>query len=319
VKQSTAAVARRGDLSRGWTGNLGLKSFSLLASIVLFSLVHSEEEAERTFSVDVVALLPPPDYGEMLVSERPDQVKVTLRGSRSQINALDRDNLGPIQMDVADAESRYFHFDDADIEVPAGVQIVRIEPPSVKLTWAVRGNKKVAVKARLTGTPQKGLAVKYPVQIIPAEAALSGPETVLKSISSVYTDLVSLDGLGQGKHERRVPLEPLPDYVSYEGGKTVVVQMEIVPEVGERKLTRLEIASVGNGEAVFRPRRVAVTLRGPRYLLNDIDPENIVPYVDVSGLSSGTGAQTRKVMVRGLPESVEAVLVTPADVLARVR
>ncbi len=314
-----SAAARRSAISGGFASNLGLKSFSLLASIVLFSLVHSEEEAERSFSVDVMALLPPPERGEMLVSERPDQVKVTLRGAKSQINALDRDTLGPIQMDVADAESRYFHFDEADIEVPAGVQIVRIEPPSVKLTWKERGSRQVPVKARLTGSPQKGLSVKYPVRIVPDEAALNGPVTVLKSISSVYTDLVSLDGLGQGKHERRVPLEPLPDFVTYDAGKTVIVQMEIIPEIGERNLPRLEIASVGGGEAVFRPRRVAVTLRGPRYLLDDIEVEDIVPYVDISDLSANEGAQTRKVMVRGLPASVEAIRITPAEVLARVK
>jgi len=314
-----SASARRRDTSAGWTSNLGLKSFSLLASVVLFSLVHSEEAAERSFSVDVMALLPPPEHGEMLVSERPDQVKVTLRGAKSQINTLDRDTLGPIQMDVGHAKSRYFHFDEADIEVPAGVQIVRIDPPSVKLTWAKRGNKAVSVKARLTGSPQKGFSVKDPVGIVPEQAALSGPVTVLESISSVYTDVVSLDGLGQGKHERRIPLEPLPDYVTYETGKAVIVRMEIIPEVGERKLPRLEIAAVGGGEARFRPRRVAVTLRGPRYLLEDIEPEDIVPYVDISDLSANEGAQTRKVMLRGLPESVEAIRITPAEALARVK
>ena len=319
MKPSVSAMARRGEIAGGWTSNLGLKLFSLLASIVLFSLVHSEEEAERSFLVDVVALLPLEDSGKMLVSERPDQVKVTLRGARSRINALDRDTLGPIQMDVSDEESRHFLFDDADIEVPAGVEIVRIEPASITLTWAEKGSKEVLVKARLTGAPQEKFSVKIPARIIPAKTALSGPADALESISSVYTDLISLDGLGQGKHVQRVPLEPLPDFVTYETGKTVVVQMEIIPDVGKRKLPRLEISALGGAEATFRPGRVTVTLRGPLYLLDEIDPETIVPYVDISGLTAGGRAQTHEVMVRGVLDPVEVVRIHPADVLVRVK
>jgi YbbR domain-containing protein len=315
--KASAALPGRGELSRGWTDNIGLKLFALTASIVAFSLVHSEEEAERTFELDVVALLPPPDSRMMLIGERPDRVKVTLRGSRSQINSLERDSFPPVQIDLTDTTNRYFHFDDADIDVPVGAQIVQIEPPTIKLTWAERAEKRVAIKARLTGSPQEGLSVKKPVTLIPSNVSIAGPRLELASIPAVYTDIIVVDGLGQGKHERRVPLEPLPDNVTYQEDRVVVAQMEIVPQVAERTLIRLEVASVGEGQVSFRPSRVAVILRGPPHVLGNIDPEHLVPYVDIGDLDLSAGAQPRPVKFRGVPDGVELVRVTPNDVLVK--
>ncbi len=311
--------AKRREISRGWTDNLGLKSFALAASIVLFSLVHSEEDAQRTVFMDVVALLPPPGAEKMLISELPDQVKVTLRGSRSQINAIQRHELPPVQVDLSDTGLSYFYFESAAIEVPGTVSIVKIQPAAIKLTWAVAGERRVPVNAHLTGAPEVGFAVQGPVKVIPPEVTLRGPQDQLASISEVHTDLVVLDGLALGTHERRVPLEPLPDHVSYIEDVAVTVQIEVAPELAERTLRRLEVAAVGEGNVVLRPPRVAVTLRGPAHLLPDLDPETLVPYVEVGEITPKDGAQPRKVQLRTVLQGLELVEVVPREVLVRAR
>jgi hypothetical protein len=161
------------------------------------------------------------------------------------------------------------------------------------------------------------LSVKQPVVLVPSNVSVAGPQEELASIPAVYTDIIVVDGLGQGKHERRVPLEPLPDNVTYLEDRVVVAQMEVVPQVAERTLIRLEVASVGEGKVAFRPSRVAVTLRGPPHVLGNIDPEHLVPFVDIGGMDLSVGAQPRSVKFRGVPDGVELVRVTPADVLVK--
>jgi len=55
--------------------NIGLKTFSLLVAIALFTVVHGSEAGQRSLHVPVVALLPPESSGKVLVGEIPDKVK----------------------------------------------------------------------------------------------------------------------------------------------------------------------------------------------------------------------------------------------------
>lgn len=310
---------RPNTIFRGWTDNLGLKAFALAASIVLFSLVHSEEDAQRSVMLDVVALLPPPESEKILISDIPDQVKVTLRGSRSRINSLQRDELPTVQIDLTDTKSRFYYVDASTIKLPATTTIVRIEPAVFPLKWTTKASRKVPIKARLTGSPGPGLTVQKPIVVMPSEITIVGPKNEVKSISNVHTSMIELDGLEPGKHERRVPLEPLPNYVTYLEDTGAKVVLEVTTEMAERTLVRLELAAVGEGDVTFRPPRVAVTLRGPRYELQDIDPEQLVPFVEIDGLPSNSGAHPLRVKIRGIPDNVEVVRISPADVLVRRR
>lgn len=304
-------------LWRGAINNLGLKVIALIAAVAAFYLVQGEQDAQRSIFVDVVALMPPPDSAMMLVSSMPDQVKVTLRGSRSRINALAREDFDPVQMSLNDTSRRYFYFDPSSIDVPLGVSIVQIEPATVPLSWAQVAEKQVPIRAHLSGQPREGLQVKQPIMIVPARVTLHGPALEVQAIHEVETDAIVLDGLEAGQHTRRIPLERSPGHVTYVEEFEVQVRIDVTPEIAERSLARLEVAALGNGEFSVRPAVVDVLLRGPARALASIIPEHVVPFVDLQEIGAGVGNQPFKVEVRGLPESVSAVRVSPAEVLVR--
>lgn len=304
-------------LLRGLTRNFKLKAFALGASIVLFFLVHSEEEARRMVIIDVVPLLPPPTAGKLLVSKLPDQIKVTMKGSRSRIKAVQREDFLPLQMDLRGSDSAFYYFDPASIEVPAGIEVIEVEPETVRLTWVNATNRTVAIKPRFNGQINRGYLLKQPVTVMPAEITLRGPEAGLRSIYEVYTAIIALDGLGAGKYERIVPLESLPPNVKCFQESVVKVQFEIVAEMAERIYRNLAVTVAGRGKAVFQPPRVSVTLRGPVTLLPQIDPELIKPSVDISRLAPSSAVRPQKVAVsrscgsRGDSISPPEVLVKP--------
>jgi YbbR domain-containing protein len=301
------------------SNNVGLKVFALLTAILLFSLVHSEEEARRAVMVDVVALLPEPRSGKLLVSELPAQIKVTLKGSRSRIRAIQREDLLPVQMDLTDGANRYFNFDPASIDVPAGVDIVQVEPAAVSLRWAKATDKSVPVRARLTGVLSTGLEIRPAAVPTPLEVSLRGPEDEMRTIHEVRSAAVAIDGLGPGMYERLVPLETLPRNVRCLQEMVVRVGFGIVPVMVERTLYQLSLAPVGPGKAFLRPSRVAVTVRGPATVLSQIDPRQVTPAVDISEVKANAAPQAKAVTVSGLPAGTEVLRINPPEVWVKLR
>jgi YbbR domain-containing protein len=297
--------------------NYPLKLMALVLAIALFSLVHSDQDAQRSIYLDVVALLPPPSSDQMLVSDLPSQIRLTVRGSRSRVAALQRDDFAPIQMDLRDPSLHRFYFDQNAIDVSGPIQVVGIEPTSIDLAWAVRAQRRVSVRARLRGVPEEGHAIKKPVLLSPAYVTLQGPKEEVDTIPEVFSDEIPVDGLVKGVHERRAQLQPLPAHVTYKDESTVTVRLEVVAERGERVLRHLEVAVLGAAEAKLRPASVSITVQGPVRGLSDIEPDQIVPYVDLSAVPANSEVAPLEVQLRGLPEGFDVSRVSPSSVLAK--
>jgi hypothetical protein len=122
-------------------------------------------------------------------------------------------------------------------------------------------------------------------------------------------------------YDKRAQLEPLSGHMAYVDTPAAQVHFEVVAELGDRVLRKLDVAVVGPGEASLRPTTVSVALRGPVRALGEIEPEEVVPYVDLSaaGADADTGLTPLEVKVRGVPDGFEVVRVLPASVLAKRR
>ena len=310
----------RGD--RLWhlvTNNLLLKIVALVVSIVLFSLVHSDQDAQRTIPVDVVAVLPPPGSPHMLISALPEQVKLTLRGSRSRLASVQRDDFPPLQMDLTDPSKRYYYFDPGSVEVSGTLQVAEISPSSVPLTWALSEERSIPVRARLRGAPGEALAIKQPVTVSPSSVTVRGPQDTVRAIQAAYTEVIQVEGFGAGSHERRVRLEPLPEYTNYLENMEVDAVLEVVPELVEKTFRRIDVAWVGEGDAQLRPDRVAVTLRGTTRRLAELESDHLIPYVELGAADAGMGTRPQMVKMRGIPDGLELVRIVPKSVLVRRR
>jgi len=311
-----AQQPERGLLTRLVLDNYPLKLLSLLLAIALFSIVHSDQDAQRSMYIDVVALLPPRNADKLLVNTLPAQVKVTLRGSRARIASLQHDDFAPLQMDLRETGRRFFYFDQNAIDVSGRVQIVSIEPSHVELVWRDRAERKIPVRAKLRGTPEEGFWVKKPLVISPASVTISGPKDEVNAASEVFTDDIAIDGMAEGAYERRAALEPLAGHMVYSEQNSVSVHIDIVAERSERTLRHLDVAVLGAGEAALRPSAVAVTLRGPTRSLADIEAEQIVPFVELPA-AIAPGVEVLEVKVRGIPVGFTVERIAPASVIAK--
>lgn len=311
----SAPTPGHGQLRRMLLDDLGLKLGSLVVSVAIFWIVRGAEEAQRAVFVDVVAFTPPATSERVLTSELPAKVRLTLRGARSIVNAVRSDDIPPVQVDLSSTLSSTFYFEPEMFELPGGVEIVQIAPPTIPLTWARRTTRTVPIVPALEGRPDAGLMLLGAPVVRPASTTLRGPEPELADLERVMTDPVSIVGLAVGRHERRVGLVRLPPHVENLGESAVTVSFEIGPEVAERSVPRLEIAVVGGVVRELRPPRVRVTVRGPPRVLDAMDAPSIVPFIDVSGLEPDGGAMPVLVRVRGIPDGVELARVEPEETL----
>ena len=313
--RESAPQPERGLFARFVFDNYPLKLLSLALAIALFSIVHSDQDAQRAIYIDVVALLPPRKSDKLLISSLPAQVKVTLRGSRARIASLQHDDFAPLQMDLRDTSRRFYYFEQSAIDVARAVQVVSIEPASIELVWRERAERKVPVRAKLRGSPEEGYWVRKPLVVSPATVSISGPKDEIEALTEVFTEDIAIDGTSEGSHDRRSQLEPLPGHLLYAEHNSVNVHFDIVAEQGERTLRHLEVAVIGAGDASLRPNSVSVTLRGPARALSDLEPEEIVPYVELPAASEPV--EVLEVKVRDVPAGFSVSRIAPTSVIAK--
>jgi hypothetical protein len=79
----------------------------------------------------------------------------------------------------------------------------------------------------------------------------------------------------------------------------------------------LEVAVLGAAQATLRPSVVSVTLNGPVRDLAEVEPDQIVPYVDLTTTAPNAPFASVEVQLRGVPDTAEAVRISPSSVLAK--
>jgi YbbR domain-containing protein len=296
--------------------NIGLKTFSLLVSIGLFTVVHGSESGQRSLHVPVVALLPPESSGKVLIGEIPDKVKLTLRGSRSVLNSID--SVDAVQIDLTDA-ARYYYFEPDSFGLPAGID-VQVTPATLALHWEKRLERKLPIRVQLSGAADSSLELAGKPGVTPSRISVSGPSSVVEEMTEALTEPISVTGLSEGAHRRRVPLLPMPKHVIAHSANDVNVEVILEAKRAQRRLRRLPVSPVGVGGTVsVRPIHVDVVVAAPERMLDELDPEHVVPVIELAGVNLSAGVISVPVTLRGMPEGVRVLRVEPSEVLVRAR
>lgn len=317
---TTRKTGRFASALRLVTDNFGLKLIALAAAVLLFSLVHGAGDLQRSVWVDVVTLRPPASARRMLLSSVPDQVRLTVRGRRALVQALGREPLGPVQLDLRDTTRRDVSFDAEEFDLPAGLHVVQINPPMIELDWAERAERRVPVVASLVGAPREDLEVRGALRVEPADVLVVGPADVVSRLNELTTEPIDLSRFAAGPQDVRAPLAAAPAHVNFGGGAPVRVLFELVPKLEVRTLRRVTVAAVGAGPRTeVRPARVDIVLRGAPAVVAALDPDVVIPTVTAEIPSAAAGASMRPVQIRGLPPGVEVVSVSPPEVLLSTR
>ena len=301
-------------LRRILTQNLALKTIALGIAIALFALVRGSENVQRAVYVDVVAIPPPETARKILISELPAKVKVTLRGSTSQLSDMFQ-HLDEVAIDISDPSRHSYYFEEGSFDLPPGVTLVSLAPAFIPLVWADRKEREIPVEVQFGGDLSTGLELKSAPGVRPAVARVSGPSREISAMVKVRSEAIPLDELGEGHHEVRARFAPLPEHSDYVDVSSAEVSFDIVPQEVTRSFEEIAVTQLGGAQRFhLRPGRVRVRLRGSPPTVEALSTDEIVPFADVSDLSQAAGATAVDVQIQTVPAGVEVLSIEPPQV-----
>jgi hypothetical protein len=292
--------------------NLNLKLLSLAFALVLYSLVHGSQDAQKSLMLSVVALTPPDTSNRILMTPIPAQIRVTLRGPRSTLEELHADDLGSVQLDLRGGNETRVTIEPSMILVPPGLKVEQIFPPTIDLAWEDLIVRDVPIEVGVVGTPAAGFMVKGAPVADPASVRTRGPKSEVLVLQRARSDAFDVTGLTEGKYSRQLAIDAPPGRVTFDA-RSVSAAVEIGREVSERPFTKVPVAVLGHAAAKAQPAEVDVRLTCPPEVVRALRPEQIVPRVPIaSSADHGSDALPVQLSVEGCE-----VHITPPVVIVR--
>jgi len=267
--------------------NLGLKLLSLLCALVLYVYLYGSGNAQRTFSVSIIADMPLPSANRMLVTQLPKEVSVTLSGSRTQLDDLHADDLGPLRPDLQAGRKTSIDIDASMFQVPPGLTVEQIIPKSIELRWDDVISRSIQVQVARTGEPLPGFTVKGAIVVEPPNVQARGPRSIVEVMQFARAAPFDVSGLGEGAHRRPLLLDKPPNLVAYDL-ENVTATVEIARELVKKEFAKLKVEVIGLPRATTAPPTVKVTVTGTAEDVNALTPEAIVPRVEPKATRNDT-------------------------------
>jgi hypothetical protein len=259
--------------------NFGLKLISLVCALALYAFTHGAENAQRTLAVSVVSIMPPEAANRQLMVQIPNEVAVTVRGSRTQLDDLRADELGSVQLDLRSGREPRIDIDPSMFHVPAGLSVVQIYPASIDLRWDDVIARPIPVQIARTGDPAPGFTVKGTIAVDPLVVNARGPRSIVDVMQFARAAPFDVTGLTDGTYRRPLALDKPPKQVVYDV-ETATATVEIARELLKKELQNVKVEVVGVPRATTTPARVTVRITGAAEDINGLLPEAVVPRVE---------------------------------------
>src|SRR6476659_499527 len=172
--------------------HLGLKVLSVVLALLLWMIVSGEEMVERGLRVPLELQQVP--AGLELLGEVPATVDVRVRGASGTLKRVAAgDVIALLDLRGARPGRRLFPLTPDQMRVPFGVEVVQVTPSAIAVAFERSASRQVPVVPAVDGCPA-------PVYIVGAKTAdpknveVVGPESVVRGVTEVLTDPVSVAG-----------------------------------------------------------------------------------------------------------------------------
>jgi YbbR domain-containing protein len=173
--------------------NLGLKALSVALALSLWFYVTYRGQSEMVVDAPVEFKNVPKEMEIMKQSLK--KVNLSIRGHERILRSL-RPADSRVVVDLANAKKgeSVLSLANDDVVIPRSVQVLRIEPATVKVTLDQSATKTVTVKAYVFGNPERGFRVAS-IRTEPSSVVVQGAETEVSRISFLRTEPIDITGL----------------------------------------------------------------------------------------------------------------------------
>jgi len=289
------------------TRNFMLKIFSLVVSLLIFLFVSVESATPVDVDFPIEYRI---DDDIMLTGDTPQKLHTTLQGPWASFRSFGTLNLKPVVIDLMDAEpGEWRHrIETDDVRPPGGMKVVAVRPGEIEIVLERKVERLVPVEADIMDRPAFGYDI-LAVHIDPKEVRVVGPRSKVGTLDFISTRPLNIDGQTEDvtlEAELRPPAA---------GVRLLERRVSVVIEISEEFVTRpfanvrVTLDNAPKGTRVS-PNTVTVSLKGPRRLVDNMDPKTLEVYVDARPeIDDGRRSFEKVIALRTAPE--RTVLVNP--------
>ncbi|MCO6432623.1 MAG: hypothetical protein J5J00_17355 [Deltaproteobacteria bacterium] len=290
--------------------NLTLKLFSLLIAVMLAYYVHSDS-SEGVVAITVPIELKGLPADRIVTSPFPRQVQLSVKGPSFLLGQL-YPNPPSMRVKVPpDVGNRFtVTFNKSDVNLPAGIKVISIEPSTMEFTFDTLAKKEVPVQVLQAGSLKSGIKIAE-MAVIPSTVSITGPQSELAAIKSIATEAIELGEISADT-EMTLELKKVGRWTEFSASE-VHLKISLVKEQKERSFADLpvEIRTMQRQAFELEPAKVMIEVSGPKEVINGIKAEAVVPYVKL-GPEDAPG-KSYQVNV-DLPKGVAVVIIEPDKV-----
>ena len=175
--------------------NPGLKLLAIVIAVLIWISVSGprrEKLVEQTFELPIVFSGVPENL--IITGRVEDKATVRLRGSRSTLRSLPIQNMSAtIDLTSSRAGEVTLPITEQSLNIPQDVELVSVEPAKITFRLEPLRQKSVLVRPFLVGAVPNGYDLGE-VNVVPPQAAISGPSSIVANISEIATERIILTG-----------------------------------------------------------------------------------------------------------------------------
>ena len=300
--------------------NWVLKLVSLFFALFLWYFVVGEDKVDMnvTFPVEIVNL--PRDL--IISNQFKKQVEVTISGQRSLIRGMTEQHISrSIDLSKAKPGTVVIQNNIDSISLPRGLNILRVQPPTLTLLLDRLIQKELPIRPILEGEVHKDFRLDS-ATVEPQTLEISGPQAILDKEQELQTVPININGLNEST-VKQVSLALKNEISDLIGEPVVAVRLDLTALKKEMMFTGIPIdfdhEKGRKTETIYRlfPPTVSISAEIPQGMIENPNGLKSLFQVRINPETLQPGSVNLKVSVEGPPQ-VKITAVTPETVTLKI-
>ncbi|MFC1876203.1 YbbR-like domain-containing protein [Thermodesulfobacteriota bacterium] len=175
----------------------------------------------------------------------------------------------------------------ARLNLPQGLSIVSIQPPSIQVHLESEARKDVAVIVFFKGNPATGYFVAK-TTAVPGRVLLRGPKQALDTRENISTHPIDVSGASES-FKKEITLNLSEDIEVVTPKTPIMAEITILEEILTKSLPNIAVQGNDSQHAYeITPPVITIDVKGPAKLLESLSSTTgFRVYVDIKGLDPG--------------------------------
>jgi YbbR domain-containing protein len=197
-----------------------------------------------------------------------EEVEIVLTGDKREVEKLTARDM-VVSVDLTDIKSGdrivQLNPETVNLSLPNGVKLDEIQPNKIAVKLEKVEEKDVAVKVETEGNLSEGFEI-YGTDVIPAKIRIRGAESFVKSLDSISTEKISIEGLKENYFARQVGLNVVNPKITL---LDTIVDVNF--RIGEKRAERVFVVP----HKTDFSKSVTVVLVGARSIVEKMTAEDL--------------------------------------------